>query len=255
MLKSKPVVMTLSGHDPSGGAGIQADIEAIHAQGCHATTVITCLTVQDTRNVYQLESVPAELVWRQAIRILNDMPIQAFKIGLIGSEQLLEVIEKILRLAPDIPVVLDPVLTAGGGKKLSKNTLEQAICDTLLPLATVILPNIPEAQQLSKKQHMGDAAHYFYQQGCDYSLITGTHSSHNAVINTLYHKGRKLSELSWPRLPHTYHGSGCTLASSLAGLIASGQPMGEAVRLSQQYTWDSLQQATSQSRGQWIPNR
>ncbi len=256
-IKSKPVVMSLSGHDPSGGAGIQADIEAIRAQNCHATTVITCFTVQDTCNVYRIDPAPATGILQQATRVLEDMPVHAFKIGLIGSLKNIENIARILQEHPDIPVVLDPVLASGGGKSLSSKELATAICKKLLPLTTILTPNIPEARALSQCESVADCALYFADQGCRYTLITGTHSTRptRKVINTLLQNGNIVSELSWPRLPFTYHGSGCTLASSIAAKVATGQTVIQAVEQAQEYTWTCLHKATRQGKGQLIPSR
>ena len=116
-MSSKPVVLCFSGLDPTGGAGIQADIEAINSQGCHAAAVITALTVQDTHNVHHFECVESQLILRQARAVLHDMNISAIKIGMLGSAAIADVIHCILREHPLIPVILDPVLAAGGGSQ------------------------------------------------------------------------------------------------------------------------------------------
>lgn len=251
--------MSLSGHDPSGGAGIQADIEAIKAQGCHASTVITCLTVQDTHNVYQVTPLPAAGILEQARCILADMPVQVFKIGLSGSLENIASIKQILEQHPDIPVVLDPVLAAGGGTTLASQQLTQAICTQLLPLTTIATPNIPEAQQLTGQEELADCAHILAGYGCLYSLITGTHAtqteSQQPVINTLFKGSEIVSEYAWPRLPGSFHGSGCTLASNIAAHLAAGKTVVDAVAQAQQYTWNSLKNATTQGSDQKIPDR
>jgi hydroxymethylpyrimidine/phosphomethylpyrimidine kinase len=256
---TKPMILSLSGHDPSGGAGIQADIEAIHAFGCHATSVITCLTRQNTNNVYQIEPVKADFLLKQAQTLLNDMPVHAFKIGLIGSIENIHAIQQIISLHPSVPVILDPVLAAGGGQDLSSKQIAQAIVDLLVPLTTVITPNIPEAQQLADQQDNDSCAQFFSSKGCQYTLITGTHSNTKEVTNTLYQNNKKtlevLSRLSWPRLSGIYHGSGCTLASAIAARIGTGLTIENAVNQAQKYTWESLNQASHQGKGQLIPYR
>lgn len=209
-----PVVMTLAGHDPTGGAGIQADIEAIASQGCHPVSVITCLTVQDTRNVQRIEPVADYLIEQQAETVLADMPVAAFKIGLLGSVAVVEAVHRILLQAPDVPVILDPILAAGGGKNLSSDSLIEAIREYLLPLTTLLTPNVPEAANLAMSGASQDEqALSLLDQGCTYVLLTGTHAETERVENALYGEGKRLRTWAWERLPETYHGSGCTLAS------------------------------------------
>ena len=123
----KPVVLCFSGHDPSGGAGIQADIETLNSHGCHAASVITCLTTQDTRNVKHIWPQPLSQWLDQVHTVLDDLPIAAIKIGLIGDDAIALAIAEILRQRRDIPVVLDPVLAAGGGALMSSQTLRSII--------------------------------------------------------------------------------------------------------------------------------
>ncbi|WP_443977767.1 bifunctional hydroxymethylpyrimidine kinase/phosphomethylpyrimidine kinase [Thiothrix lacustris] len=251
-----PVVMTLAGHDPSGGAGIQADIEAIASQGCHPVTVITCLTVQDTCNVQRIEPLADYLIEQQAETLLADMPIAAFKIGLLGSVDVVQAVHRILLQAPDVPVILDPVLAAGGGKGFTSDELLGAIREYLLPLATLLTPNVPEAAQLAVRGETQDEhAFSLMDQGCEYVLLTGTHAQTERVENALYGDGKRLRTWLWERLPETYHGSGCTLASACAANLAKGMEVSKAVAAAQAYTWGSLQAAHKLGRGQWLPNR
>lgn len=251
-----PVVMTLAGHDPSGGAGIQADIEAIASQGCHAISVITCLTVQDTRNVQRIEPIADYLIEQQAEVLLADMPVAAFKIGLLGSVAVVEAVHRILLQAPDVPVILDPILAAGGGKNLASDLLLEAIREYLLPLTTLLTPNVPEAAQLALAgETLDDYALSLLDQGCGYVLLTGTHAETERVENALYGDGKRLRTWLWERLPETYHGSGCTLASACAANLAKGMDVSKASAAAQAYTWGSLQAGRRIGRGQWVPNR
>jgi len=247
--------MTLSGHDPAGGAGIHADIEAISATGCHAASVITCLTIQDTHNVYTIKPLEAEWILQQARTILKDMPVCAFKIGLTGNCDVVDALSELVQEYSGIPVILDPVLAAGGGKHLAKDKLIQAICEKLIPYTTLITPNVPEAQQLTGQNSPQHCAKSLADMGCGYTLITGTHAQTPNVVNQLYQNQTLISDLSWPRLPYTYHGSGCTLASSISGFIAQGNNIPSAVTLAQKYTWNSLNNARHPGQGQWIPKR
>lgn len=251
-----PVVMTLAGHDPAGGAGVQADIEAIVSQGCHPVSVITCLTVQDTCDVQRVEPVADYLIEQQAEAVLADMPIAAFKIGLLGSVAAVEAVQCILLQAPETPVILDPVLAAGGGKGLASNILIEAIREYLLPLTTLLTPNMPEAARLAMGGATRDEqAFSLLEQGCDYVLLTGTHAETEQVENVLYGERKRLRGWAWERLPGHYHGSGCTLASACAANLAKGMEVSKAVAAAQAYTWGSLQAGRKFGRCQWIPDR
>ncbi|MCR8385297.1 bifunctional hydroxymethylpyrimidine kinase/phosphomethylpyrimidine kinase, partial [Pseudomonas aeruginosa] len=146
---SRPVVLCLSGHDPSGGAGLQADIEALLAQGCHAAPAVTALTVQDTVNVSDFRVLDREWVLAQANAVLADLPVAAVKLGMLGSLEMVDTVAEILAAHPHLPVVCDPVLRAGGGGALGKGDVGFAMRERLLPRATIATPNLPEARLLA----------------------------------------------------------------------------------------------------------
>lgn len=251
-----PVVMTLAGHDPGGGAGIQADIEAITSQGCHPVSVVTCLTVQDTFNVQRIEPVADYLIEQQAETVLADVPVAAFKIGLLGTVEVVEAVHRILLQAPDVPVIFDPILAAGGGKNLSSDALIEAIREYLLPLTTLLTPNVVEAERLAiAGETLDEQAISLLDQGCEYVLLTGTHAETERVENALFGEGKRLRTWTWERLPETYHGSGCTLASACGANLAKGMEISKAVAAAQAYTWGSLQAGRKIGRGQWVPDR
>lgn len=251
-----PVVITMAGNDPSGGAGIQADIESLASMGCHAAPVITALTIQDTRDVKGFSVVDPELVIAQARAVLEDMPVGAIKIGMLADEESAAAIHSVLKDYPSIPVVLDPVLAAGGGTQLANDGLIDAIRTLLVPLTTVLTPNSEEARTLAPSADSLDACgQELLAQGCTFVLITGTHENSRAVINRLYGNHRLLESFTWQRLPHSYHGSGCTLAASIAGLLAQGVEPFAAVHEAQDYTWMTLQQGYRIGMGQYLPNR
>ena len=255
MTTTHPTVLCFSGHDPCGGAGIQADIETLISHRCHAASVITALTEQDTGNVKKLiPQNPGDIV-DQANTLLADLSIQAIKIGLIGHYETAKAIHTILEKHPNIPVVLDPVLAAGGGTELAGEQLIDAINDLLLPCTTVLTPNSVEARKLSGRQDLNDAALNLLDKGCQYVLITGTHEQSDTVCNRLYHEGGLLESFHWERLPHSYHGSGCTLASAIAAMIAHGLAPFSAVNEAQDYTWNALENAYRPGKGQHNPNR
>ncbi|MGD8591108.1 MAG: hydroxymethylpyrimidine/phosphomethylpyrimidine kinase [Chromatiales bacterium] len=251
-----PVVLAIGGHDPGGGAGIQADIESIAANGCHATTVVTCLTVQDSCNLSALHPVSPASVRAQIKAVMQDCPVRVIKIGLIGDPAIASDLAKFLHDHPQIPVVMDPVLAAGGGQNLATETLLDIIVDQLLPRCSLITPNSPEARRLCRSDlSLELAARHLLEKGAKAVLITGTHEQTRQVSNRLYDVSGLLDSLEWERLPGEYHGSGCTLASAIAAGLGRGLPLREAVRQAQSFTWRSLQQGFRSGRCQTLPNR
>ena len=252
---TKPVVLCFSGHDPSGGAGIQADIETIVSHQCHAANVITALTDQDTSNVKKMRPQPAAEIISQARTILEDLPVKAIKIGLIGHVETARAISTILSDHPTLPVILDPVLASGGVTALANGALLESIIELLLPRTTILTPNSIEARQLAKSDDLQLSGTKLLALGCKYVLITGTHEHSKAVSNQLFHKGTCIETYNWDRLPHSYHGSGCTLAASIAALMAYDLKVETCVQEAQEYTWNSLHAAYRPGKGQYIPNR
>ena len=249
------VTLAIGGHDPSGGAGIQADIESITALGGYATSAITSLTIQDTCNVQQLIPVDPKVVIAQAEAVLADLSVNAIKIGLVGSAAVAHALADLLKKHPDIPVVLDPVLAAGGGRSLASDALRQTLLQELLPLTALLTPNSQEVRVLANASDLNRCAEILLQHGCQQLLITGTHEESSAVINTLYDQKGVIDQWQWPRLPGEYHGSGCTLAAAIAALLAQGQSLTEAVYNAQDFAWQSLANAYRLGRGQALPNR
>ncbi len=252
-----PVVLVFAGHDPSGGAGIQADIEAIVSMGCHATTVITALTVQDTAHVQRFVAVDPTLVMEQARAILEDMPVAAIKIGMVGSVENIEVIHAILLDYPQIPVVLDPIIASGSGAtELADEAMIDAMLELLFPLTTLLTPNSVELRTFAPDGDNLDAcAHALLESGCEYLLATGTHENTTDVVNVLYNNFRRIDDFHWERLEGSYHGSGCTLAAAIAGLFAQGMEPHTAVREAQEYAHEALKQGYRIGMGQRLPNR
>lgn len=251
----KPIVLSIAGHDPSGGAGIQADIETVAALGCQAATVISCLTIQDSRNVHELIPLPAETMIRQAETLMQDYPIRAIKIGLIGSSEAAHAIGQLLTQHPQVPVVLDPILAAGGGTELAGDSLVKAILGQIIPHTTLVTPNSQEARRLTRQTRLEQCAQELMTRGCQAVLITGTHEDSTDVVNTLYQNADPPHQECWPRLPGSYHGSGCTIASAIAAGLAGGATLAEAVSEAQRYTWESLAAGWQPGKGQHIPDR
>jgi len=254
-MSSRPLVLCLSGLDPSGGAGLQADIESVAALGGHALGVVTALTVQDSRNVARVVPTDPELLRQQIDALLDDSPPQAVKLGLLGDVQQLEPLLDLLRACP-VPLVCDPVLRAGGGARLLDPAAAQALRETLFPAVTLLTPNAAEARLLCPQAPDRDACgEALLHAGCAHVLITGGDEPGDSVVNTWYAPGRPPLRYEWPRLPETFHGAGCTLAAAAATLLARGLEMGEALQQAQEWTQASLRRAFSVGRGRRIPGR
>jgi hydroxymethylpyrimidine/phosphomethylpyrimidine kinase len=257
-----PIVLVFAASDPSGGAGIQADIMTLTSMGCHPLSVVTALTIQDTTGVDDVSAIDAEWVADQARCVLEDMPVAAFKIGVLGSIETIAAIAEVVSDYPEIPLVLDPVLASGRGDELASEEMVVAIRELLVPQTTIITPNSLEARRLAADDSneeddpdLAECAQRLIASGCEYVLVTGTHENTPQVVNTLYGQEGVLRSDSWQRLPGSYHGSGCTLASAIAATIANGLPIGDAVKDAQEYTWQTLKAAFRPGMGQHIPDR
>jgi hydroxymethylpyrimidine/phosphomethylpyrimidine kinase len=253
--EQNPGVLVSAGHDPVGGAGMQADIEAIAALGGHAATAVTALTVQDTRNVSSFQVTAPALLRAQLDAILGDLAPAAVKIGMIGSADNAREIVRALRRIPQVPVVLDPVLVAGGGGSLALADLQRVLLDELLPLATIITPNGPEARTLADAADLVDCAQKLLAAGARHVLITGGHEPGADVVTQLHNADGSNARHAFPRLPGNYHGSGCTLAAAIAVLLAQQHGVDTAVQEALAYTWHTLANAQHPGHGQAIPDR
>ena len=260
-----PIVMVFAASDPSGGAGMQADIMTLSSLGCHPLSVVTAITVQDTVGVEGVLALDPGWIVDQARVLLEDMPVAAFKIGLIGSVENIAAVAEIVSDYPDIPLVLDPVLTSGRGDELANEQMIYALFELLLPQTTVLTPNSLEARRLAMEDAEDDelpdapdlveCGRRLVGAGAEYVLITGTHENTSKVVNTLYGEQGVIRSESWDRLPGSYHGSGCTLASAIAANLANGLDVPEAVRDAQDYTWQALAAGFRPGMGQFIPDR
>lgn len=250
-----PVVLCCSGHDPTGGAGIQADIETLIGFGCHPCTVVTALTVQDTRNVTRILPQPAGDFLEQALALVDDIKPAVVKIGLLGSAELARAMGALAdRLGSGVPVVLDPILAAGGGRDLAAGDLMTELKSGLIPRALVITPNTPEARRLTGLDDPDAAARALLALGCPNILLTGTHEDAPEVANRWYHSDG-VETRRWPRLPGNYHGSGCTLAAAVAAGLARGLPLAAAIDEAQRFTFEALSRGFGAGKGQLLPNR
>jgi hydroxymethylpyrimidine/phosphomethylpyrimidine kinase len=257
-----PIVMVFAASDPSGGAGLQADIMTLSSMGCHPLTVLTALTVQDSAGVEDALAIDADWVADQARALLEDMSVSAFKIGMLGSVENIAAIAEILSDYPEIPLVLDPVLASGRGDELASEDMIAAMRELLLPQTTLLTPNSMEARRLALDESddeddpdLAECARRLVGAGAEFVLITGTHEQGAQVVNSLYGENGLIRADAWERLPGSYHGSGCTLASAIAANLANGLDLAEAVRDAQDYTWQALANGFRPGMGQYFPDR
>jgi hydroxymethylpyrimidine/phosphomethylpyrimidine kinase len=253
-----PTVLVVAGNDPSGGAGIAADLQAITAAGGHPAPVLTALTVQDTVNATAVEPVSPALVAAQMQAVLDDIPVAAVKIGLLATAAIAAAVADVLARHPGVPVVLDPVLVAAGGARLAEDALVGVILERFCPLTTLLTPNALEIRRLAPaREDMAARADALRQAGCQFVLAKGgdePDAGGNEVLNTLYGPGAP-RVFRWPRLAGSFHGSGCTLASACAARIACGDAVEDAVANAQALTHGWLEHAFRPGRGQLVPLR
>lgn len=235
-----PVMLTVAGSDPSGGAGIQADLKTASALGVYGATVITALTVQNTRGVTGIHAVPADFIAAQYRSVVDDLDVLAVKIGMLGSVEVVQTVAKMLRERPVPAVVLDPVMVATSGDRLVSEEAVTAIRDLLLPLATVVTPNAPEAEVLTGRtvaslDELEAAGRALLELGPQYVLAKGGHLVGADSVDVLV-SDSGVRRLSAPRVQtRNTHGTGCTLSSAIAAYLVRGESMADAVASAKAY--------------------
>lgn len=255
-----PTVLVLAGHDPTGGAGLVADSEAVAACGGWALTLPTALTVQNCRDVSAVRPVAADDLYAMATA-LDDLEVAAIKIGLVPNGAVLDAVVDILRRRPGVPVVMDPVLRAGGGSDLSTAELVDAMRHQLLPLVDILTPNRRELARLAGDD-LEDDTHRsvrLMSLGCQALLVTGTDDPAERVpadrVEHTLHAPETTRQWTWPRLAGRFHGSGCTLASALAARLAVGESLISACEQAQVFTWQALARGWQPGHDQRLPRR
>ena len=248
-----PRVLIIAGSDSSGGAGIQADIKTCAAFGAYAATAITAVTAQNTVGVQQVEYMPPELVRAQIRSVISDIGADVVKIGMLGTKEIIEVVaEEIEPL--DAFIILDPVAVATSGDALLKDDAMAALSDTLLPLADLVTPNVPEAELLTglKIKDVDDltpAGDALLKMNVYAALMKGGHLDGKSVVDVLVsEEGANI--MSGPRI-HTRHthGTGCTLASAIAANMAIGAPLDEAVMTAREFVFQAIKTAPKLGQG------
>ncbi len=249
-----PKALTIAGSDSGGGAGIQADLKTFSALGVYGSSVITAVTAQNTKAVTAIFPMTADAVGAQLITVLEDIQPDAIKTGMLATQEIVEILVSILRNYPSIPLVVDPVMVAKSGDSLLSEKAVECVRKKLLPLASVLTPNIPEAEVLTGKSLVREtdyrqAARILRDLGAQNVIIKGGHrprnsSKTNSEVVDLFFDGANFEEIGgpWVDTQHT-HGTGCTFASAIASFLAKGFPPREAAKESRQYLTGALQAA------------
>ena len=228
-----PRLLTIAGSDSGGGAGIQADLKAFARAGAHGMSAITAITVQNTVEVRDVHPVPPEVIVGQVAAVIEDIGVDAVKIGMLGSVATIEAVERALDLVGDVPVVLDPVMVAESGAVLLEGDARDALRERILPRVTVVTPNLPEARVLA--EHAADReadapalARAVHALGPRAVVVTG---GHREIAADVFFDGERLEEIAGRRYPDgAAHGSGCTHSSTLAAHLAMGLDPLDAAR-------------------------
>lgn len=259
----RPTVLCFSGLDPSGGAGLQADIESIGAAGAHAAVACTAVTVQSSQAVFGFEPASSELLTMQAAAVLDDLPVAAIKSGMLGTVDNIKALANLFasgKIAAGMPFVLDPVLVANSGGSLGNKETLVAAFEQLLPYATLITPNTHELRALAGLDDLHDCAKKLNDKGVKAVLVKTSHDFESGDIEQfLYVDGAIAHTSIITRLEGEFHGSGCSLASHIAGRLAMGDTLIEAVTNADAWIIKTLQHADvphpNNPKAQLIPNR
>jgi hydroxymethylpyrimidine/phosphomethylpyrimidine kinase len=242
----RSIAVTIAGSDPSGGAGIQADLKTFSALGVYGATVITALTAQNTHGVQGVHAVPPEFVAAQFDSVAADLAIDAVKTGMLANAEIVMAVAGRLRVLRDVPVVVDPVMVSTSGHLLLEPDAIAAMKQVLFPLATLITPNLEEAARLTGRpraetlDQMADQGALLLGTGCGSVLVKGGHASGGRAVDVLVTKGHvRLLDAERVDTPHT-HGTGCTLSAAVAAGLARGVPLGRAVDDAKSYLTAAL---------------
>ncbi len=249
-------VLSIAGSDSSGGAGIQADIKAVTALGGYAATAITAITVQNTTGVSAVHPVPADIIAGQIQAVLSDIGADAIKTGMLATTEVIKTVVDTLDAHADplIPLVVDPVMVATSGDRLIDEEAVSAVRDVLLPRASLITPNAPEAEALTggvieDMESQQAAAEMLLEMGARAALVKGGHLDGEAIIDVLATRnGVRLFTRPRIRTRQT-HGTGCTLASAIAALLAQGAPLDRAVEDAGDYLHEAIRRAPGFGEG------
>lgn len=254
----KNVALSIAGSDPSGGAGIQADLKAFSYLGIHGATVVTCVTAQNTKQVKTIYKIPVDIIEKQIETLFDDFSIDAVKTGMLYDEEIIRIILKKLKKYQIKPVI-DPVMIATTGDKLMNHMFITSLQKELLPYALIVTANIPEASILSNMKitqwnEAEAASKILFQLGPKYVLLKGGHFKSDMAIDFLY-DGKKFYKFALPKIPQRKaHGSGCTLSALITGLLAMGKSPVDAVEKAKYINWSMIKEGYSPGKGSDVLN-
>lgn len=240
------IILTIAGSDPSAGAGIQADIKTISALGGYALTAISALTAQNTQGVTDIHAVPASFIKSQLNALLEDIHIDAIKIGMLHNAEVMQVVADFLQQLPETPVVLDPVIVATSGDCLLAEDSLEVMLSQLFPLATLVTPNLTEALRLchaKSVEYSHELMHTLSKYRSKAVLVKDSQPEQRKCIDLLYlQKNQELIEFSLDRVSSkNTHGTGCTLSAAIAFFLGSGYSIKQAVKEAKQYVYGAIQ--------------
>lgn len=263
--QTSSLILTFGVADPVGAIGIQADLATFAAMGCHGLTVITSILIGDTARIEDTQDIDVDWVADQARVVLEDMPVMAFKVGYVGSIESVSAIAEIVSDYPDIPLILDPFITAMPDPGIDGEDILIAIRELLIPQTTVLLLSADELSRLAEtwREPVGDAsqdtlmldAMHIIELGAEYLFVTGTPSELNQVANTLFDAGGVVRHDPWQRISGSFAGAGSTLSAAIAAMLANGLEVPEAVSEAQEFTLAALTHAQRMGMGRLIPDR
>jgi hydroxymethylpyrimidine/phosphomethylpyrimidine kinase len=251
-MKTFKTCLSIAGFDGSGGAGLQADLKTFSSFGCYGMNVLTALPVQNTQGVHNCYTLPLQAIKDQLDAIFDDIRPDSIKIGMLFSHEIIECIATFLQAnARGIPIVLDPVMVAKSGDRLLLQTAIDALRDQLIPLTTIITPNLPEAYELvGKIEDMNELAAKLLKLGSKAVLLKGGHAESNESNDLYLDQDANKLWINSPRIvSNNTHGTGCTLSAAIAACLALGMPLMQACQTAKQYTHDAINAAKDLSLG------
>ncbi len=246
-------ILTIAGFDGSGGAGIQADLKTFHSHGCYGCSVLTAIPIQNTKGVTEIHELEPKFVERQLESIFSDIKFDAIKIGMLFSEDIIAIIEKIIKKYVRLtPVILDPVMIATSGDALLNPSAIKALVQKLFPLSTIITPNLNEARQICSLAKSDDELlKSIILFGSEYVLLKGGHSDSDIAIDILIDKDMKKTFFKAKRvMTNNTHGTGCTLSAAIAANLANGLNIIDSVAEAKKYVTLAIKESDKLKVGQ-----
>lgn len=260
--QTSPLILTFNASDPVGAVGLQADLAAFAAMGCHGLSVVTAILIGDTMQIEDMQVIDADCVADQARVVLEDMPVAAFKVGTLGSIENISAIAEIVSDYPDIPLILDPFLSSLPDQGPDSEDLLVAMRELLVPQTTLFLASAVELGRLAETWREAstedmleaDAARMI-DMGCEYLFVTGVPSDVHDVANMLYGEAGVLRQDNWQRISGSFAGAGTTLSATIAALLANGLDAPDAAFEAQEFTIAAIVNAQRLGMGKLVPDR